>query len=330
MMRRPYLPMAPASFITGLALVFILAPGLAAGSPVLSGSFRADTYGTLELATEGERVTGTAVDGGPCKFDAQRQVLEGDFQDGVLVGKLTVCHTSNSSCPAEVAYPILAFYNEAEQSLVAHVRLPSGCESVALKGGRFVLVPVRKEPVEPAPPPGSNPGTSSASQVANKRTPRDLESAKRANEQGRQLYLENNFVQAAKQFEISLSHDSGDRNWAAYMGRGSSRLKLGQVDGAIEDLERARSANARVSPAAKDTRILYMLGCAYGQKGDKKKALEYLSLVVKVGYPLHEVVENDPDLKRHLGNEQEFNNLLKKSREKKQQAQSRGTPSGTP
>jgi tetratricopeptide (TPR) repeat protein len=325
MMRRPNLPMAPASFITGLAVAFFLTPVLALAGPVLSGNFRADAYGTLALSTEGERVVGTAVDGGPCRFDAERQVLEGDFQGGVLVGRLTLCQTG-TLCPQEQAYPILAFYNEEDEALVAHVRLRAGCQSAALKEGRFVLLPVRKEP-EPPPSPGSS---SLASVVANKRTPRDAEAAKKANELGGRQYLENQFALAAKQFEISLSHDSGDKNWAAYMGRGSSRLKLGQVDGAIEDLERARQANARVSPSARDTRILYMLGCAYAQKGEKRKALDYLRQAVKVGYPLHEMVENDPDLQRHLGNEQEFVELLKKSREKKQQAQSRGTPSGSP
>jgi tetratricopeptide (TPR) repeat protein len=328
MMRRPNLPMAPASFITGLAVAFFLTPALAAAGPVLSGNFRADSYGTLALSTEGERVIGAAVDGGPCKFDAGRQVLEGDFQEDVLVGRLTLCQTG-SNCPqVEQAYPILAFYNEEDQALVAHVRLRAGCQSAALKDGRFVLLPVRKEP-EPAPSPGSS---SSASVVANKRTPRDSEAAKKANELGKQQYLENKFGLAAKQFEISLSHDSGDKNWAAYMGRGSSRLKLDQVDGAIEDLERARQANTRVSvsPAARETRILYMLGCAYAQKGEKKKALDYLRQAVRAGYPLHEMVELDPDLQEHLGSEQEFADLLKKSKEKKQQAQPRGTPPGAP
>jgi len=318
--------MAPASFITGLALAFILTPVLATAGPVLSGNFRADSYGTLALSTEGERLVGTAVDGGPCKFDAERQVLEGDFQGDVLVGRLTVCQTGTLCPQVEQAYPILAFYNEADQALVAHVRLRSGCQSAALKDGRFVLVPVRKEPEPPA-----SPGTgSSASQVANKRTPRDGEAAKKANELGKQQYLEHKFGLAAKQFEISLSHDPGDKNWMAYMGRGSSRLKMGQVDGAIEDLERSRQANSRVSPGARETRILYMLGCAYAQKGEKKKALDYLRQAVRAGYPLHEMVDNDPDLQKHLGNEQEFEDLLKKSKEKKQQAPPRVPPPGPP
>jgi tetratricopeptide (TPR) repeat protein len=329
MMRRPYLPMAPASFITGLAVALLLAPGLSAAGPVLSGNFRAESYGTLELSTQGERVIGTAVEGGLCKFDAERQVLEGDFQGGVLVGRVTVCQTG-TMCPQEQEYPILAFFNEAEQSLVAHVRLRSGCQSAALKDGRLVLLPVKKEAVpEALPTVVTTPGGSSASSLANKRTPRDVEAAKRAKDLGRQLYLEKNFVQAAQQYEISLSHDPGDKNWAAYMGRGSSRLMLGQVDGAIEDLERARVANARVAPASKEMRILYMLGVAYGQKGDKKKALEHLRQAVKAGYPLHEMVEGDSELKQRLGNEREFIELVKKSQDKKQ-AQSRGTPTGIP
>jgi len=326
MMRRPNLPMAPASFITVLAVAFMLSPMLADAGPALSGNFRADAYGTLALSTEGERVIGTVVDGGACKFDAERQVLEGDFEAGVLVGKLWVCLTGNM-CPQEQAYPILAFYNEEDQALVAHVRLRAGCQSAALKDGRFVLLAVSKEP-EAVPAPGSG---SSASALASKRTPRDAEAAKKANEEGKRQFLENKFVQAAKSFEISLSHDPSDKNWMAYMGRGSSRLKLGQVEGAIEDLERSRLANNRLSaPGARETRILYMLGCAYAQKGEKKKALDYLRQAVRAGYLLHETADNDPELKRHLGSEQEFVELVKKSREKKQQAQSRGTPPGIP
>lgn len=327
MMRRPNLPMAPASFITVFAVAFMLTPLLADAGPVLSGNFRADAYGTLALSTEGERVTGTVVDGGACKFDAERQVLEGDFHGGVLVGKLWVCLTGNM-CPQEQAYPILAFYNEEDRTLVAHVRLREGCQSAALKDGRFVLLAVKEPEVVPVPSPGTG---SSASSVASKRTPRDAESAKKANEDGKRQFVENRFVQAAKSFEISLSHDAGEKNWMAYMGRGSSRLKLGQVELAIEDLERARSFNNKTAPSgSRETRILYMLGCAYAQKGDKKKALEYLRQAVRSGYPLHEMVDNDPDLKRHLGSEPELLELVKKSKEKKQPAQSRGTPPGTP
>ncbi|HEX8704792.1 MAG TPA: tetratricopeptide repeat protein [Myxococcaceae bacterium] len=312
-------------------MAFFLTPVLASAGPVLSGNYRADPYGTLALSTEGERLIGTAVGGGPCKFDAQRQVLEGNFQGGVLVGRLTVCQTGTTCLQVEQAYPILAIYNEEQQSLVAHVRLSSGCQSAALKDGRFVLVPVRKEPEPTSAPPGPS---SSASQVANKRTPRDSEAAKKANDLGKQQYLEGKFGPAAQQFEISLSYDSGDKNWMAYMGRGSSLLKLGQVDEAIVALERSRIANQKVapSPSARDARILYMLGCAYAQKGDKKKAMEYLRQAVRGGYALHETAENDPELKRHLGNEPEFAELVKKSKESKEkkQAQPRGTPSGPP
>jgi tetratricopeptide (TPR) repeat protein len=307
----------------------MLTPMLAdAGPHVLSGHFRADSYGTLALSTEGEGVTGAVVEGGVCKFDAGRQVLEGDFEGGVLVGKVWVCLTGNM-CPQEQQYPILAFYNEADRTLVAHVRLRAGCQSAALKDGRLVLLPVAKEP-EAAPAAGTG-ASSSASSLASKRTPRDAEAAKKANDEGKKHFLENKFHQAAQSFEISLSHDSGDKNWMAYMGRGSSRLKMGLVEGAIEDLERSRQANSRLSaPGSRDTRILYMLGCAYAQKGEKKKALDYLRQAVKAGYPLHESADNDRDLKQHLGSEQEFVELVKKAKEKKQQAQSRGTPPGTP
>ncbi len=308
--------MAPASFITGLVVASLLFSGLAAASPTLAGSFRADPYGALEFSTEGELVSGVTVEAGPCHFDAQRRILEGYFQGSVLVGRLTVCQTGPVACQMEQEYPFLGFYNEEDNTLVAHVRLREGCQSPALRAGRLVLVPERREP--PAETPASSaPGASSASVVASKRNQRNIDAARQANELGKRLYLRKDYVGAAQQFEISLSHDPGDKNWPAHLGLGSSRLKLGQVKAAIEALEKSRSYNR------KDSSILYMLGCAYGQKGDKSKALSYLERAVRAGYPLHEVVEGDPDLTRHLGSEAQFQDLLKKSREKA--APSRGT-----
>jgi tetratricopeptide (TPR) repeat protein len=314
--------MAPVSFTTGLAVAFFLLPGLAAAGPSLTGSYRAEPYGTLELKTEGEHVTGLAGEGTACGFDAQRQVLEGDFQGSVLVARLIVCQTGDI-CPAEQTYSILGFYNETDNVVVAHVRLGKGCQSPALpESGQFIL--------QLAPPqaPGQTPtSASSAMELANKRGVRSAEAAKQALEQGLQLYRAKNYQDANRRFEISLSHDGGDRNWPAYLWRGSSLLKLGKVDDAIKDLERARVGNT-VS-GVRDPAILYMLGCAYGQKGDKGKALDHLTRAVKAGYRLHEGVAEDPELTRTLAGEPQFQELLKRSREKKPQP--RGTVgTGTP
>jgi hypothetical protein len=322
MMRRPYLPMAPAPFTTGLVLALFLVPGLAAAGPSLSGSFRAEPYGTLELKTEGNHVTGMAV-GGACRFDTPRKVLEGDFEGSVLVARLTVCLTGEL-CPPEQSYSVLGFYNEVDGTVVAHVRLREGCQSAALpRSGRFILTPVPKEIPEETPTSGTE---GAAGDMSGKRTAR-TEAARQANLRGDQLYKSKKFFEAARQFKQSLDYDSGDSNWPAYLGRGSSLLKMGQTDLAIKDLERSRTANANYAPASKDLNILYMLGCAYGQKGERRKALEYLRSAVEAGYPLHKAAEADPDLKRVMGSDPQFQELVNKSLAQ----QTRGTAgSGSP
>jgi tetratricopeptide (TPR) repeat protein len=170
---------------------------------------------------------------------------------------------------------------------------------------------VRKDAPEETPA-GGNGATAEA---ATKRGPRNVEAAKQSSQRGELLYKQNKFGEAAKQFKQSIDNDSGDSNWPAYLGRGSSLLKMGKVKEAIKDLEKSHSANPN-NPA-----ILYMLGCAYGQKGDKPKALDYLGRAVSAGYPLHAVVEHDADLTHALGDEPQFKELVKSSREKN----SRGT-----
>ena len=59
-----------------------------------------------------------------------------------------------------------------------------------------------------------------------------------------------------------------------------------------------------------------MLGCAYAQKHDRAKALEYLRSAVTRATRSHSAAEHDPDLTRALGNDPQFKDLLKTSREK--------------
>jgi hypothetical protein len=306
MMRRLYLPMAPVPLTTGLVLAFFLLPGLAVAGVPLSGSYRADAYGTLALKTEGEHVSGRVVEGGPCRFDAQREVLVGDFEGSVLVARLTVCQTG-AMCPAEQTYTVLGFYNEADSTVVAHVHLRDGCQPVGLqKSGRFVLVPATSEGA-PETPAG---GEAAVQEPGGKRGARNVEAARQASQRGEQYYKLNKFPEAASQFKQSLDYDSGDSNWPAYLGRGSSLLKMGQMNQAIKDLEKAHNANPQ------NGFILYMLGCAYAQKRDKPKALDYLKRAVNAGYELHVVAEHDPDLTRALGSDPQFKELVKSSREK--------------
>ena len=303
--------MAPAPIITGLALAFFLVPGLAAAGPSLSGSFRADGYGLMELTTEGQHVVGTIQEGNGCGFDAQTKVLEGDFEGSVLVARLRVCQTGDM-CPAEQTYNVLGFYNAAANSVMAYVKLRNGCQSAGLpRSGRFMLVANAQAIPEETPTSGT--AGSAADLVAKRGSRMDL--AKQASRQGPELDEQKQYAEAVTQIKASLDIDSGDTNWPAYMGRGSSLLKLGQVAPAIRDLERANSAR-RGEPS-----LYYMLGCAYAAKRDKVKALDYLGRAVEAGYDLELAASNDKDLVQALGNDPKFKELVKSSADKK----SRGT-----
>ena len=197
------------------------------------------------------------------------KVLVGDFEGTVLVARLTVCQ-SGDMCPAEQTYTVLGFYNEDEKAVVAHVRLSPGCQSTAVqKSGRFVLVSMDKEAGEGLPG-----GSGAGSDASGKRGSRTVEAAKQASQRGDQFYKQSKYSEAAAQFKQSLEYDPGENNWPAYLGRGSSLLKLGKVNDAIKDLEKARAFNPNHGP------VLYMLGCAYAQKRDKKQAMEHLRTVV--------------------------------------------------
>src|SRR5262245_40954454 len=111
--------MALAPHITGLAVALFLVPSLAGAGPSLSGSYRAEGLGTVELRTEGGHVVGKATDGGSgCKLDPNVPVLEGDFEGSVLVARVTLCVTGDM-CPPTQSYGLLGFYNEANRSVVA-------------------------------------------------------------------------------------------------------------------------------------------------------------------------------------------------------------------
>jgi tetratricopeptide (TPR) repeat protein len=307
MMRRPSLPMAPASFTAGLALALFLVPSFAAAGPSLSGFYRAEPYGKLEMKTEGAHVTGTLVSENPCNFPPPTQVLMGDFEGSVLVARLRVCQTGDM-CPAEQFYTVLGFYNSDDNTVVAYVRLRDGCQSSALpKSGRFVLGMADKTVPE------ETPTSSATAAVLDANTRR---AAMLATRRGEELYQLGQFAEAVKSFTQSIDLDGGTTSWSAYFGRGMSQLRQGKADLAIKDLEKAR---ARTD----EPRIFYGLACAYAAKRDKVKALDFLGRAVAGGYDLENALANK-ELVQALGNDPKFKEWVKISSEKK----SRGTAAG--
>ncbi|RKH48669.1 hypothetical protein D7V93_32915, partial [Corallococcus llansteffanensis] len=112
----------------------------------------------MELRTDADHLVGTAPAGGPCNLSGAEQVLTGDFQDNVFVGKVTVCQTGEA-CELSETYPVLLVYNIEDRALAGQVKLEVGCESAAL--GPHGLLVLRAETQEapqgapPTPPPAA-------------------------------------------------------------------------------------------------------------------------------------------------------------------------------
>jgi tetratricopeptide (TPR) repeat protein len=295
--------MAPVSSITGLAVAFLwLLPGLAAAAPLASGPFRADPYGQFDLVVEGDSLSLVQTQsGGTCSQVGKGSVLGGTFQDGVLVGWLKVCQTGNG-CAPEQAYPILGFYNEQDQTLVAHVRLRGDCKSPVLKDRRFIL-----QAVAPGKAVTGGDSPTLAAELAGKRGLPRFEQARGEREKGERLYLNKQYKEAAEAFRRSVESEP---SWQAYLGLGSSQLKLGQAPAALTSLNRALQLQPK-SPG-----VLFMIGCVHAQMGKKKPALDFLRQAVGQGYELQTALQGDPSLLARLEGDREFQELVKRSGEK--------------
>jgi hypothetical protein len=285
--------MVSVSRTVGLAALLAAAPGLTRAETVPKGSYQAETLGRLELKTEQERLVAYAVDGGPCGFEPKLEVLKGELQGNVLVGRLTVC-LKGTSCPLSDTLPILALYSPEDQSLTAYVRPREGCQAPLLdKDGLLVL-----QPVSPLASPASPQVVPRSSiPVAHLHTEkRDAEAAKAALDRGNRLLAAENWSGSASEFEQSITHD--DRNWVAFFGLGTALLMRGQMEDAIDALNRARTLNV------KEPSIFYNLACAYSRLGDKKQALGFLTQAVKLGFALADDSQ-DPVLDKLLGSDSE-------------------------
>jgi tetratricopeptide (TPR) repeat protein len=221
-------------------------------------------------------------------------VLEGEFQDNVLVGELTVC-LRGDACPAVDRLPVLAFYGPADGTLTAYVRPREGCQAPELgPGGLLVLRPASEEEGAAVVPVRA--GGSSLARLRTEK--RDPEAAKESLERGNRLLGVRDWSGSATEFERSITQD--DRNWVAFFGLGTAQLMRGQARDAVDALDRARVLNAR------EPGIHYHLACAHSRLGDKRKAMDSLRQAVKLGFAIPEGSFQDVELDRFLGSEPEY------------------------
>jgi tetratricopeptide (TPR) repeat protein len=305
--------MASASSKTQLAVALWLLPALAWAGPALSGAYRSEPLGRMELATEGDRLTGVTASANACNFASGTRMLEGAFEDSVLVGTVTLCQTGNG-CASEQAYPLLAVYNPADGSLSAHVKLRQGCQSPAvLKNGRLVWMPAGAEEASLEETPGGKRGPLRLSQERVTATLR----------QAGTLFNQGDYVAAAEHFQAVVDHDAN--NALAHHGLGGSLFfqKRGLERRAIEELKKARRLDGR-NPATP-----FLMAVAYGRLGEKKQGLIHLRQAMKLGYSVDAALwSRDTDLRNLLGSEEEFQAFLKHAPGAKQaQTRERPTPS---
>lgn len=313
-------PMASASLTKHLAVALSLLPALVLAQPALSGPYRVEPFGPLELSLNGDRLLGLTASGNACNFEGRKPVLEGGFEGAVLVGTLTLCQTG-PGCAQEEAYPVLGLYNAADGSISTFVRLKAGCQSPAVpKGGRLVLV---RDSAEEAPAAGAW-AVGSASAVARKRDRRsNSEAVATYLKEGEAYYRSGDYAQAARRFEAVLSLD--ENNPMAYHGLGAAQLLRGQAQEAVGFLEKARHYGLQHQETE------YLLACAYGRVGKKPKGKEALLRAVRYGYRVDAaVLERDADLRNLLGSEPELQTFLKKTRRSSKQVESARQDSSDP
>jgi tetratricopeptide (TPR) repeat protein len=232
--------------------------------------------GRLAFETDARgRVVGRFSDG-PCKFDPQRPVVDGEFEGDVLVGAVTLCQTG-PACE-ERTYPILAF-RLSDGSLSAQVKLEPACQSAALDGTRLVLRPVPDQ----------------ATALASVNEPPKLTNAEcsAALLKGNALYEKHDWAGVSFYFKKGLA--CNEAIWQAHLAIGNAELRRGNVEAALVSYNRAREIS--IAQEQENDGIYYNIACVYSQIGDQAKALEALRRALDLGWSDPTAMERDADLK---------------------------------
>jgi hypothetical protein len=259
MKRLPHMP--PALSNKALATVLsVVASGLAWAGPTVSGPYLGDTYGPVEFRTEGEQVIGTATGkGGVCGFEPGTQVVKGELQGHVLVGRVLLCQMG-PSCMEKQSHPALFFINAYDRVLSALVQPPKGCRSPALKDGLLLLLR------STAPQDDSQDGEAEEAEAAAPSPAAPVAAPRPEPEAGVPSLEEAQRQLAAGNHAVALRHfarlaETDDRNPAAVVGLAACQLGLGDVPGALTTLERMRAS----------TRPDVHLWLAYAHLRDRKR-----------------------------------------------------------
>ncbi|MBE4751992.1 hypothetical protein G4177_27880 [Corallococcus sp. ZKHCc1 1396] len=277
----------------------------------------------MELRTTGDQLVGTAPAGGVCARPEAQQVLTGEFQGNVFIGKVTLCQTG-VACETTATYDVMLVYSFDERALGGLVRLEGGCESVALpKGGMLVFRATEQEAAAPpvtaqaserqaqVPAPIPAVASGSAAQVAAQRRLEavDVPAALR---QGQQALVAKNPVSAVQQFQRVLTQEKN--NASALTGMGVAFFLRDQQPEALRFLEQARTTGNQQARAE----AWFWTACVKRATQDSKLAQEALRRAVNEGWSPPEgntLVDRELQLLAREG--QPFDTLVKQARGRK-------------
>jgi len=306
--------MASALRTFGLVAFLAATPHLAWASPALSGSYQADPLGRLELSTQEDgRLVGRVEAGGACNFSPSEAVLEGRFQDNVLVGKVTLC-LEGAACKGRQTLDLLAFYTPEGQRLVGQVRLPAGCWSPALGPGSLL----RLRPVVGKASPGERPTSTAPESFPRGADPAPPDKVRALAEftRGSELLDKQDWAGAEQHFLKSI--EFYDANWLVHYSLAIVLMKQNRPKDAEQSLGKALD-KASLLPAntPAEAEKFYMLARAFARVNNRAKTLKSLRQAVEAGYHLSTDMFPDEHLQKLVPEEPEIQELAKRARANK-------------
>lgn len=217
-----------------------------------------------------------------CPFIASAPVLEGDFEGTVLVGQVLLCQTGNG-CPPTRKYPFFGFFNHANGTLTADIRLDRGCHSPVLQEGRLQLVTKREE---------------AARHPASVHGPSITHTA-----EGKRSLDRGDLTRAMAEFRAAL--DGSEDRAVVLVGMGEVEMRRNRPKDALADYRGALSMR-------EDGDTYYNIACAQARLKDRSGALQSLRRAVKLGFLSGQHMARDPDL-AELRTEPTFQALVKQA-----------------
>lgn len=274
-------------------LAFLLTSTVAFANSLLSenGVYQAGKLGLLLIEREGNRMTGKYLGGGPCNFEWDQPLLDGQYEADVFTGTLILCQVG-PNCQNRTV-PFMGFFNAVTGVLSGDVMLDDGCHSTALDGRRFRLARANAEDKKAI---SFSQADRASKALGGKRKPNRaaMRRFREALSVGNQLLKSKDFAAAVVQFELSLSYVP--QNPQAHLGLGLAEMNRGNVLAAMAHLSMASKLPRLSKSELRDLHLNW--ANAYAILENPEEVLAQLKLAVKYGAKLPEGARGHSGLQR--------------------------------